>query len=152
MTHQRQTIYDWDRSLAPQSIGFFKRGMTIGYHGSLPGGWGERMIAHESQLYPIDDAMSDHTAVLMEPLAVGMHAALRSRPFGDGPALVIGSGPIALGMTWALRAAGYSGDGPPPDLPAEVLADTSTRYVEFFERLTGSSLAEYRIPLFGDDR
>lgn len=86
-----------------------QRGMTIGYHGSLPGGWGERMIAHESQLFPIDDAMSDNAAALIEPLAVGMHAALRSRPFGDGPALVLGSGPIALGVVWALRAAGFEG-------------------------------------------
>ncbi len=86
-----------------------KRGMTIGYHGSLPGGWGERMIAHASQLFPVDDAMADNTAVLIEPLAVGMHAALRSRPFPDGPALVLGSGPIALGVVWALRAAGFEG-------------------------------------------
>ena len=88
-----------------------KRGMTIGYHGSLPGGWGERMIAHESQLFPVDDAMSDRTATLIEPLAVGMHAALRCRPFPDaGPVLVLGSGPIALGVIWALRAAGYQGE------------------------------------------
>jgi len=87
-----------------------KRGMTIGYHGSLPGGWGERMIAHESQLFAVDEAMSDHTAVLIEPLSVGMHAALRSRPFPAGPVLVIGSGPIALGVVWALRAAGYEGE------------------------------------------
>lgn len=87
-----------------------QRGMTIGYHGSLPGGWGERMIAHESQLFPVDDAMSDRTAALLEPLAVGMHAALRSRPFGRGPILVLGSGPIALGVVWALRTAGYEGE------------------------------------------
>lgn len=87
-----------------------KRGMTIGYHGSLPGGWGERMIAHESQLFVVDDALSDNTAVLIEPLAVGMHAVLRSRPFPTGPILVVGSGPIALGVVWALRAAGYDGE------------------------------------------
>ncbi|MDX1493232.1 MAG: zinc-binding dehydrogenase [Longimicrobiales bacterium] len=87
-----------------------KRGMTIGYHGSLPGGWAQRMIAHESQLFPVADEMSDHTAVLIEPLAVGMHAALRSRPFPVGPVLVVGSGPIALGVVWALRAAGYQGE------------------------------------------
>jgi len=87
-----------------------KRGMTVGYHGSLPGGWGERMIAHESQLFAVDDSMSDRTAVLMEPLAVGMHAALRSRPFPAGPILVLGSGPIALGVIWALRATGYQGE------------------------------------------
>jgi threonine dehydrogenase-like Zn-dependent dehydrogenase len=87
-----------------------RRGLTIGYQADLPGGWSERMIAHESQLFPLDDRMSDSAGVLMEPLAVGMHAALRSRPFGPGPALVIGSGPIALGAIWALRAAGYEGE------------------------------------------
>jgi len=87
-----------------------RRGLTIGYQADLPGGWGERMIAHESQLFPLDDRLSDRTAVLLEPLAVGMHAALGMRPFGAGPALVIGSGPIALGAIWSLRAAGYEGE------------------------------------------
>lgn len=87
-----------------------QRGSIVGYHGSLPGGWGENMIAHQSQLYPVDDAMSDRTASLIEPLAVGMHAVLRSRPWGDGPVLVVGSGPIALGVVWSLRAAGFQGE------------------------------------------
>lgn len=87
-----------------------RRGITIGYHADLPGGWGERMIAHRSQLFPVDDALEDRTAVLIEPLAVGMHAVLRERPWGEGPVLVIGSGPIALGTIWALRAAGYAGE------------------------------------------
>jgi len=85
-------------------------GATVGFHADLPGGWSERMIAHESQLLPVDDGMSDSTAVLIEPLAVSMHAVLGMRPFGPGPALVIGSGPIALGTIWALRAAGFEGE------------------------------------------
>jgi len=87
-----------------------RRGLTVGYQADLPGGWGERMIAHESQLFPVDDAVSDKAAVLMEPLAVGLHAVLGSRPLDTGPVLVIGSGPIALGTIWALRAVGYSGE------------------------------------------
>ncbi|MGE0160878.1 MAG: zinc-binding dehydrogenase [Gemmatimonadales bacterium] len=87
-----------------------RRGLTIGYQADLPGGWGERMIAHESQLFPVDDAISDRTAVLTEPLAVGLHAALGARPLDHGPTLVIGSGPIALGVIWALRAVGYRGE------------------------------------------
>jgi threonine dehydrogenase-like Zn-dependent dehydrogenase len=86
-----------------------RRGTTIGYHADLPGGWGERMIAHESQLFVVDDALDDRTAVLIEPLSVGMHAVLQLRPWGPGPVLVVGSGPIALGTIWALRAAGYEG-------------------------------------------
>ncbi|MEQ1855020.1 MAG: alcohol dehydrogenase catalytic domain-containing protein [Longimicrobiales bacterium] len=87
-----------------------RRGLTIGYQADLAGGWGERMVVHQSQVFPLDDRVSDKTGVLMEPLAVGMHAALGMRPFGPGPALVIGSGPIALGSIWALRAAGFEGE------------------------------------------
>src|SRR5688572_17277929 len=85
------------------------RGTTIGYNRSLPGGWADQMIAHESQLFPVDDHLDDKTAALMEPLAIGMHAALRT-PDVRGPVLVIGSGPIALGTIWALRATGYPGE------------------------------------------
>jgi phosphoribosylaminoimidazole-succinocarboxamide synthase len=37
----------------------------------------------------------------------------------------------------ALADAGYTGDGPVPDLPAEVWTATSERYVDAYERLTG---------------
>lgn len=89
------------RELAP--------GLTIGYHRDLPGGWGEVMVAHESQVFPVPEAVDDRVAVLTEPLSIGMHAVLQSRPLGSGPVLVIGSGPIALGTIWALRAAGFEG-------------------------------------------
>ena len=47
----------------------------------------------------------------------------------------------------ALKAAGYSGDGPPPELPADVLADTSRRYVDLYERLTGLSFEPGEEPI-----
>lgn len=84
-------------------------GLAVGYHRDLPGGWGEEMVAHRSQLHPVHEELEDRAAVLIEPLSIGMHAVLRSRPLGPGPALVIGSGPIALGTIWALRAVGYRG-------------------------------------------
>jgi threonine dehydrogenase-like Zn-dependent dehydrogenase len=87
-----------------------QRGTIVGYHAGLPGGWGEQTIAHESHLFVVDDALSNRTAALIEPLSIGMHAVLNVRPLSDGPALVIGSGPIALGTIWALRAAGYRGE------------------------------------------
>ncbi|MEM9036259.1 MAG: phosphoribosylaminoimidazolesuccinocarboxamide synthase [Actinomycetota bacterium] len=40
----------------------------------------------------------------------------------------------------ALRAAGFTGDGEVPELPAELWAETSRRYVELFESLTGESI------------
>jgi threonine dehydrogenase-like Zn-dependent dehydrogenase len=67
------------------------------------------MVAHESQLYPVPDDLPDNTAVLMEPLSVAVHAVLGSPPSASDPVLVIGSGPIAMGTLWALRATGFEG-------------------------------------------
>lgn len=39
----------------------------------------------------------------------------------------------------ALKAAGYTGEGEIPDLGEQVWLDTSARYVELFERLTGAT-------------
>lgn len=96
----------------PQWVGSepMARGLTIGYHRSLPGGWGERMLAHESQLYPLPDEISDRRGVLIEPLSIAVHALLGQPPRPDDTVLVIGSGPIALATVWALRATGFPGD------------------------------------------
>jgi threonine dehydrogenase-like Zn-dependent dehydrogenase len=96
----------------PQRVGGepLARGVTIGYHHSLPGGWGERMLAHETQLYPVPAEISDRSAVLVEPLSIGVHAVLNHPPRPDDTVLVIGSGPIALATVWALRATGFAGD------------------------------------------
>lgn len=105
-------------------------GLTIGYHRSLPGGWGERLIAHETQLHVVPDALSDRTAVLVEPLSIGVHAVLRSTPREGESALVIGSGPIALATVWALRASGFQG---------EVVAQTKRSHEAELARALGAS-------------
>jgi threonine dehydrogenase-like Zn-dependent dehydrogenase len=90
-----------DRPLSP--------GLTIGYHRDLPGGWGQTVLAHESQVFPVDDALTDNAAVLLEPLSIGLHAVLRTPPRDRESVLVIGSGTIALATIWALRATGFQG-------------------------------------------
>lgn len=88
-----------------------ERGLTVGYHRQLPGGWSEEMVAHESQLFPLPDALEDRGGVLLEPLAIAMHAVLRTPlPSRRDPVLVVGSGPIALATVWALRAVGFQGE------------------------------------------
>lgn len=89
----------------------FAPGTIQGYHRSLPGGWSSEVIAHRSQLFPVADALPDRAAALIEPLAIGMHAVLNT-PITDpgAPALVLGSGPIALATIWALRATGFRGE------------------------------------------
>ena len=42
-----------------------------------------------------------------------------------------------------LDSAGWDHEAPPPDLPAQVVAETRGRYVEAYERITGSSFDQY---------
>lgn len=46
----------------------------------------------------------------------------------------------------ALKAAGYSGDGPPPELADEVWAETTARYVHIYESLTGKTFEPGETP------
>jgi L-iditol 2-dehydrogenase len=117
----------------PERIGGepFAPGLTQGYHRSLPGGWSEEILVHQDQVFPVDDGLEDHAAVLIEPLAVGMHAVLNAPPRNDAePALVLGSGPIALGTVWALRATGFEG---------EIYAQTKREHEARLARLMGAS-------------
>ncbi len=41
---------------------------------------------------------------------------------------------------------------PPPDLPEEVVFESSERYKDVFQRLTRTALADYQPPVFRDDR
>jgi threonine dehydrogenase-like Zn-dependent dehydrogenase len=85
-------------------------GLTIGYHRDLPGGFGERMVVHRSQLHPVADRIATRTAALFEPLSIAVHAVLGTAAHRREPVLVIGSGTIAMGVVWALRGCGYEGE------------------------------------------
>lgn len=87
-----------------------RRGLAIGYHASLPGGWSEQVVAHSRQVFAAPGALSDRVAVLAEPLSIGVHGVLESGAArARGPVLVIGSGTIAFAAVWALRTLGYEG-------------------------------------------
>ncbi len=51
-------------------------GIQIGFCCSTGGGWSSQFVAHESQLHRVADEVPDERAVLIEPLAGGIHAAL----------------------------------------------------------------------------
>jgi len=70
----------------------------------MGGGWGDGFTAHQTMVYKVPDELDDETAVLIEPLSVGVHAALRCLPEPGGRALVVGSGMIGLAAIAALRA------------------------------------------------
>ncbi len=47
----------------------------------------------------------------------------------------------------ALDAVGFRGDGPVPDMPPEIWAETSARYIDCYERLTGRTFVPGSYPV-----
>ncbi|MEM7094950.1 MAG: zinc-binding dehydrogenase [Actinomycetota bacterium] len=83
--------------------GRLEPGLQIGSCESTSGGWSTSMIAHESQLHVVPDTMSDETAVMIEPAAGGIHAALRAGVQEGDTVVVLGSGTIGLSVIAALK-------------------------------------------------
>jgi threonine dehydrogenase-like Zn-dependent dehydrogenase len=71
-------------------------GLQTGYCADTGGGWGELLVAHPSQLHKVPDALSDEAAVLIEPFACCVHAALRGGAGKDDIVVVSGAGTIGL--------------------------------------------------------
>lgn len=76
--------------------GHLAPGLQTGYCEDTGGGWGTELVAHLSQIHELPEDVSDEAAVLVEPLACAVHAALRAS-VGDGDTvLVCGAGTIGL--------------------------------------------------------
>jgi L-iditol 2-dehydrogenase len=84
-------------------------GTSIGYNNRTGGSYGQYFTAHESQLVPVPDELSDEQAALTDPIACGLHAVLRSDLSDVKKVLVYGSGVMGLGIIASLRAVGFEG-------------------------------------------
>jgi len=80
------------------------KGVMLGACVKYPGGFGEKMVAHASQLFRVPSATPDDVAVLAEPLSIAVHGVMRHPPSDGERVLVVGGGMIAFGVLWALRA------------------------------------------------
>lgn len=78
-------------------------GLQTGYCADTGGGWGELLVAHPSQLHPVPDSLTDEAAVLIEPFACCIHAALRGAATKDDIVVVSGAGTIGLLTVAAVR-------------------------------------------------
>ena len=78
-------------------------GLQTGYCADTGGGWGEVLVAHPSQIHALPDSMSDEAAVLIEPFACCVHAALRGGATKDDIVVVSGAGTIGLLTIAAVR-------------------------------------------------
>ena len=78
------------------TTGDLKAGLQTGYCTDTGGGWSRMMVAHRSQLHPVPDSMSDDVAVLLEPFACAIHAALRANVPDGGSVFVVGAGTVGI--------------------------------------------------------
>jgi threonine dehydrogenase-like Zn-dependent dehydrogenase len=89
------------------ATGRLEPGIQTGFCCSTGGGWAPAFVAHESQLHRIGDDVPDERAVLVEPLAAGIHAALLTWPAvasADQPVVaVLGAGTMGLAAIAGLR-------------------------------------------------
>jgi threonine dehydrogenase-like Zn-dependent dehydrogenase len=71
-------------------------GLQTGYNADTGGGWGEVLVAHPSQVHAVAHTLSDEAAVLIEPFACCVHAALRGGATKEDVVVVVGAGTIGL--------------------------------------------------------
>jgi threonine dehydrogenase-like Zn-dependent dehydrogenase len=87
--------------------GTIEPGIQTGFCCATGGGWGPWFWAHESQLHRIADSVPDERAVLVEPFAGGIHAALLAAPVladsNDPLVAVLGAGTMGLAAVAGLR-------------------------------------------------
>ncbi len=86
------------------AFGALSAGLQIGYCADTGGGWSAGLVAHESQLLTVSGEMSDEAAVMIEPAACAIHAALVSERAPSAKVLVLGAGTLGLLTIAALRA------------------------------------------------
>ena len=83
--------------------GDLEPGIQTGYCASTGGGWSTGFVAHDSQLHVVPDELSDEAAVMIEPAAVGIHAALKARISDGQTVAILGAGTMGLMALAAVR-------------------------------------------------
>lgn len=76
--------------------GHLSPGLQTGYCRDTGGGWSLAVAAHPDQLHPVPEGWSDEAAVMVEPTACAVHAALSPPAADRATAVVIGAGTIGL--------------------------------------------------------
>src|SRR4051812_31742551 len=79
---------------------------TTGLSQHAPGAYAEQVIVQESLMLPVPNGLASEVAALTEPMAVGLHAVRRGEVGKRQVAIVIGCGPVGLGVILMLKARG----------------------------------------------
>jgi threonine dehydrogenase-like Zn-dependent dehydrogenase len=92
--------YPWCRNFDQGSI---PPSLHIGNCAAAPGVHSEQFSAHEHQLFPVPDDVSDEAAVLADPASVSLRTILLHPPVPGSPVLIYGCGTLALAALGLLR-------------------------------------------------
>ncbi|MEU5878351.1 zinc-binding dehydrogenase [Spirillospora sp. NPDC047279] len=87
--------------IGPQGAGI------IGYAPMYPGGYGEYMILNEALTMAVPGGLDPKVAAITEPFSVAARAVARSGIGAGDVAVVLGLGPIGLGVVAHLKARGH---------------------------------------------
>ncbi len=79
---------------------------TVGLSPHAPGAYAEQMVVEESMMMPVPNGLGSDVAALTEPMAVAWHAVRRGEVGKRTVAIVIGCGPVGLGVILMLKAQG----------------------------------------------
>lgn len=79
---------------------------STGLSPNASGGYAEQVLVETSLMFEVPNGLDVDSAALTEPMAVALHAVRRSRIKNNEPAIVIGCGPVGLGVISMLKASG----------------------------------------------
>ncbi len=79
---------------------------AVGLSVHAPGAYAEQLLVEESLMMPVPNGLRSDVAALTEPLAVAWHAVRRGDVGRRTVAIVVGCGPIGLGVILMLKARG----------------------------------------------
>jgi threonine dehydrogenase-like Zn-dependent dehydrogenase len=92
------------------AFGHLAPGVQIGYCTDTGGGWSAGgLVAHDAQLHDVPDGLSDEDAVMVEPTACAVHAALAAGVGTDDTVAVVGAGTLGLCTVAALAQVAVPG-------------------------------------------
>jgi L-iditol 2-dehydrogenase len=93
----------WTSSCLNLDSRILSSGRSLGFTQDLGGGWADSVLAHDSMLHPVSDAIPDRGASLYEPVSIACHGLMRAMPIDGEPVLIVGAGIIGLASLAAVR-------------------------------------------------
>jgi threonine dehydrogenase-like Zn-dependent dehydrogenase len=79
---------------------------ATGLSRDAPGAYAEQLLVQEAMMMPVPNGLDPAVAALTEPMAVALHAVRRGEVGKRDVAIVIGCGPVGLGVILMLKATG----------------------------------------------